>query len=318
MSARRMMTLAVLVALTACSYNFERSSEIVDRRILAIQLEPPEVAGGAPLPDSVQARALVVDPADPLASTEVRWWSCLRVPRAAADVGRAENTRCPEDANTILLTSGSAPLDSISLSAPLPPELVGVLATESNVPALQLHVQLEVGSDRGPLVAVKQLTVTGRLPEGQAPNRNPVLQKLTLDGEDWLPGAPITLKYGECPDERKKEVQAEDGSFVKVCEHEVEPFFDEETQSQLYEERGFSGEPELQREILRFAWFTDGGSFRRNTTRQFDPRDPSPDNVGPQAFWREPPTRAGRSTLWVVIRDGRGGTSWERREVLFE
>jgi hypothetical protein len=313
-----MMTLAGLLSLTACSYDFERSSEIRDRRILAIQVEPPEVVGGAPLPDSVQARALVVDPADPLAAPTVSWRSCLRIPRAAADVGRAENTLCPEDENTVLLTSGSAPLDSIALFAPLPPDLVGVLAAESDVPALQLHVQLEVGSDRGPLVAVKQLTVTSRLPEGQEPNRNPVLQKLMLDGTEWLPDTPLTLKYGECPDDRKKEVQAEDGSLVRVCEHDLEPLFDEETQSQFYEERGFSGELELQREILRFAWFTDAGSFRRATTRQFDPRDPTPDNVGPQTSWREPATRTERATVWVVVRDGRGGTAWERREVIFE
>ena len=318
MPARRMMTLAVLLSLTACSYDFERSSEIRDRRILAVQIEPPEVAGGAPLPEFVRVRALVVDPANPQASAEVRWRSCLRLPRAAADVGEAENTRCPEDENTLLLTSGPVPLEAISLGAPLPPDLAGLLSAESDAPALQLQVQLEVGSESQPLVAVKQLTVTSRLPEGQEINRNPVLQRITLDGTDWLPDTPRTLKYGDCPDDRKKGVQAGDGSTVNVCEHDVEPFFDEQTQSQFYEARGLSGEPELQQEILRFAWFTDAGSFRRNTTRQFDPRDPSPDNVGPQNSWREPATRTERATLWLVVRDGRGGTSWERREVIFE
>ncbi|KFE68984.1 hypothetical protein [Hyalangium minutum] len=318
MPAHRMMTLSVLVSLTACSYDFERSSEIRDRRILAVQIEPPEVAGGAPLPEAVLAQALVVDPANPLAAVEVSWRSCLRLPRAAADVGEAENTRCPEDENTVLLGSSSAALEAVSLGAPLPPELVGLLAAASDVPAPQLQVQVEVSSEPQPLVAVKQLTVTSRLPEGQEPNRNPVLQRVTLDGTDWLPDTPRTLKYGDCPDEEKKEAEADDGSRVLVCEHDVEPFFDEETQSQFYEERGFSGEPELQREILRFAWFTDAGSFRRNNTRQFDPRDPSPDNVGPQNNWREPATKTERATLWLIVRDGRGGTSWLRREVIFE
>jgi hypothetical protein len=317
MPARLIMTLTALLALTACSYDFERSSEILDRRILAIQVDPPELAGGTPAPDSVQARALVVDPSDPLAVTEVRWWSCLRPPRAADGVGTAENTRCPEGEGTALLSSSSAALDAVSLNIPLPPELAGFLATGSDFPSPQIHVQLELDSERGPLLAVKQVTVTGKLPEGQEPNRNPALQKLTLDGEDWLPDAPRTLKYGECPDEKKKEVDAEDGSRVRVCEHEIEPLFDE-AESQFYEIRGFSGEKELERERLRFSWFTEAGSFRRGTTLQFDERDPSPDNVGPKAFWREPPSRTERATLWVVVRDARGGTAWERREVIFE
>jgi hypothetical protein len=44
-----------------------------------------------------------------------------------------------------------------------------------------------------------------------------------------------------------------------------------------------------------------------------------PDTVGITGGWREPPTKPERATtIWVVVRDGRGGTHWERREVLFE
>lgn len=313
----RLMMLAALLPLMACSYDFERSSEITDRRILAIQVDPPELASGAPVPDSVQARALVVDPANPLAVAEVRWSSCLRPPRAAANAGRAENTRCPEDEATTLHANGSASIESIAQSIPLSEDVASVLAAGTGLPAPQIHVQLEVGSERGPLVAVKQVTVTTRLPEGQEPNRNPVLQGLKLDGTDWPPEEPRVIKYGECPEERKKDVLSEDRSLVKVCEHDLEPIFDE-AESQFYEERGFSGEPELQRERLRFSWFTDAGSFREQRTEQFDPRDPSPGNVGPQNDWREPPARTERATLWIVVRDGRGGTTWARREVLFE
>lgn len=313
----RLMILAALLPLMACSYDFERSSQITDRRILAIQVDPPELAAGTPIPDSVQARALVVDPADPLAAAEVSWSSCLRPARAAADVGRAENTRCPNDEGTVLHASGSTSIETVSQSIPLSSDVAGVLAAGTGLPAPQLHVQLEVSSEQGPLVAVKQVTVTTRLPEGQEPNRNPAIQGLELDGTEWLPDEPRVIKYGECPDERKKEVQGGDGNLVRVCEHSLEPLFDE-AESQFYEERGFSGEPELQRERLRFSWFTEAGSFREQNTEQFDPRDPSPDNVGPQNGWREPPTYTRQATIWVVIRDGRGGISWAQREVIFE
>jgi hypothetical protein len=178
-------------------------------------------------------------------------------------------------------------------------------------------VQLSVSSDSGDLVAVKQVVVTSVLPDGQEPNRNPVVKGLTLDGADWLPDSPPTLTYGDCPDEEKKEVEAKDKTLVRVCEHEIEPLFDD-SEAQYYYDRGLSGETELQRERLRFSWFTDAGSWRRDTTTQFDPRDPSPDNVGPKAFWQEPTEKTERATVWVVVRDGRGGTTWEQREVLFQ
>jgi hypothetical protein len=317
MPARWTISLAALLSLTACSYDFERSSEVLDRRILAIQMEPPELSGGAPLPDSVQARALVVDPVDPAAIAEVSWRSCTFPARSNVPAGSGDDRLCTEGDDTVQHASGRMSLSSVSENIPLPESVASVLTAGEDVPAPQIQVQLEVSSEKGALVAVKEVTVTARLPEGQEPNRNPNLQGFTLDGTDWLPDSPRTLTYGDCPDEQKKGVEAEDGSLVPACEHEIEPLFDE-AEAQFYEDRGFSGKPELQRERLRFSWFTDAGSFRRDITQQFDPRDPSPDNVGPKAFWREPPTKRERATLWIVVRDSRGGITWARREVLFQ
>ena len=51
--------------LAACLPDFQSSAEVVDRRILAIQVDPPELAHGVPVPAAVSARALVVDPTTP-------------------------------------------------------------------------------------------------------------------------------------------------------------------------------------------------------------------------------------------------------------
>jgi hypothetical protein len=317
MSARLTIALVTLSALTACSYDFEKASEVLDRRILAIQVDPPELVGGGSLPDSVQARALVVDPADPLAVADMRWTACLFPARSNAGTGQGENKRCSESEAIVLETSASTSLTSVSQSIALPEAVAGVLAAGADVPVPQLQVQLEVASDKGPVIAVKEVAVNVVLPEGQEPNRNPVVKGFTLDGSDWLPDSPRTIKYGDCADEDKKDAEAEDGSLVRVCSHDIEPVFDE-SEAQFYEERGFSGKPELQRERLRFSWFTDAGSWRRGTTEQYDPRDPSPDNVGPKTSWREPPTKTERAAIWVVVRDGRGGVTWLRREVIIE
>lgn len=316
MSAR-LIPLVTLLALTACSYDFERSSEVIDRRILAIQVDPPELAGGTALPDSVKARALVVDPANPLGAAEVTWSACFLPALSNGNDGDAQNKRCPDEDSTVRLPVGSTPLSAVGLTLPVPPDVVSLLGSGTDIPSAQIQMELSVSSDQGELVAVKEVAVTPVLPEGQEPNRNPVVKGLTLDGTDWLPDTPRTITYGDCPDEKKKEVEAKDKSLVRVCEHPIEPLFDE-SESQYYNDRGFSGETELQKERLRFAWFTDVGSWKQDVTRQYDPRDPSPDNVGPKSFWREPPEKTERATIWVVIRDGRGGTNWERREVIFQ
>ncbi|MBN1207968.1 MAG: hypothetical protein JXB05_24100 [Myxococcaceae bacterium] len=317
MSARLMLALTALLGLTACSFDFGRSSEVLDRRILAIRVEPPELSSGAPRPDFVEASALVVDPREPLAVAEVSWRSCMFPESAGGGFGGGGRERCPEGAGTVLHSSGSSPLSELSQPIPIPEEVSRVLAAGVDIPAPQLRVQLHVGSEQGELIGIKEVTVAAVLPEGQEPNRNPALQRLTLDGADWLPDVPRTLRYGECPDEQKAEVVAEEGSLVTVCEHDLEPLFDE-AEAQYYLELGISGKLERERERLRFSWFADAGSFSKQTTEQYDPRDPSPDNVGPRTAWREPPEKPERVTLWVVIRDGRGGIHWERRELIFE
>jgi hypothetical protein len=317
MAVRPLLPLAMLLGLTACSYDFERASEIIDRRILAIQVEPPELVAGMPPPASIQARALVVDPREPLAVAQVSWWSCLFAERADVRGPDDGEARCPESDDTVLHASGEVPLSAVSHSIPVPGEMALLLASGQQLFAPQLQVQLKVGSEAGDLYGIKVVTVTARPNEGQEPNRNPVLQGLTLDGVDWPADMPRTLVYGQCPEDRRAEVDGEDGRRVSVCEHDIDPLFDEAT-AQFFQDRGISGELETQRERLRFSWFTDAGSFRNDRTRQKDPRDPAPDNIGPKGVWREPAVKPERATIWVVVRDGRGGTHWERREVLFE
>jgi hypothetical protein len=317
MASRTLLPLAALMGLTACSYDFERPSEVIDRRILAMQVEPPELVVGAPAPSSIRLSALVVDPKDPLAAAEVNWWFCTFREFDGVNVPVAGESRCPDNEDTVLLASGERPLSAVSHSIPVPPEVAEFLGSDLDIPVAHFQVQLKVSSDTGDLYGIKVVKVTLKPHEGQQPNRNPVLQGLTLDGVDWRADMPLTLRYGECPDEQKTEVNAKDGSRVRVCEHDIEPLFDEAT-AEFFQDRDISGELETQRERLRFSWFTDAGSFRNDRTRQKDPRDPSPDNIGPKGVWREPPVKQERVTIWVVVRDGRGGTHWERREVHFE
>jgi hypothetical protein len=61
------------------------------------------------------------------------------------------------------------------------------------------------------------------------------------------------------------------------------------------------------REAMRLSWYADAGSFVDDRTgRTEDQADlTSTDNT-----WTAPPT-AGAVTLWVVLRDSRGGLNWK-------
>lgn len=68
-----------------------------------------------------------------------------------------------------------------------------------------------------------------------------------------------------------------------------------------------------QREAIRVAWYATAGSFEQASTgRGAQERVASSDNV-----WVAP-EEAGAATLWVVLRDDRGGTSWREVAVLVQ
>jgi hypothetical protein len=156
------------------------------------------------------------------------------------------------------------------------------------------------------------------LPDGQAPNSNPQIAMLQLDGTEWTAEAPRSLVYGSCPSSDLAGVtDPTTGRSVNVCEHSITPVVDE-AQSESYQTPLGDGTLRSQRERLRFAWFTDGGgSYSRETTSQPAPGQPTPPD-GLTTMWREPTHVVSPINVWVVVRDGRGGTSWAQRQIVFE
>jgi hypothetical protein len=213
------------------------------------------------------------------------------------------------------------------------PEAVGVLQAAGGYKQLQL--QLEVGSEGDPvLYAVKKVGVGFAIPDGPAPNQNPVLSGLTLDGTEWDEATPRAMTYGECADEKKEAVRLpsdggtaggglfgggarRDAGVVLLCNRDLAPVFDAD-QSQEYQALGLSGEVETQKERLRFSWFTEVGDYSRDNTAEIDPAiGAGPGDEGPPTRWREPVDQPGLVTFWVVVRDGRGGEAWYRRQLQY-
>jgi hypothetical protein len=342
-SAIRLAVVAIAAGASGgCGFNFASPSVVVDRRILVIEVSPPEVIAGAALPPSVGVAALVVDPTDPSAQAAFEWRTCAVAATTNGGSGRGGGiragggtnvggsllsngasqsgsslTRCDAIDSTTLVQSGSAALPALAVGAPFPAEVAAALLSPSISALPQMQVELRVDSSAGELYAVKAVTITGSLPPGQAPNTNPQIDSLQFDGLDWSASTPVNLAYGACQSGAMTSVtDSTTGRKVSVCSHSVNPVVDA-SQSQFYFTQLADGSYQNETERLRFSWFTDGGSFDHETTSQPAPGESAAPN-GLATSWREPTSLQSPITLWVVVRDGRGGTSWQQREIVLQ
>lgn len=321
-----------LVALltTACGFSFQRRSEVLDRRVLAIQAEPPElIADGSPLPSTVVLTALVVDPGAGATPVAYAWRSCTSAVAGGAvgpnrkNKGQPDPTtgRCDEaDADT-LVTRGERPLVDLSaleVAMPIPPSLGGALqvaASRGFAVSVYVSAQLFVANDVAPLYAFKRVVVSPPLPAGRKPNRNPHVAALLFDDVPWSPDQPLPVKLHGCDDTQKTTIPdpTDDTRTVATCVHRVTPAFDA-NESEAYAVQQFDGQRLDLKERLRFDWYVDQGTLVEQTTREqteFDLKERDPLSTR----WNEPAQAGGLVTLWVVVRDGRGGESWEQRQV---
>lgn len=313
------LIVAVCLLSAACGFQFERRSEVIDRRILAIRAEPPEViVDGTLSAPAVQLTALVVDPSAPDAVAEYEWRVCARVP-GLIDTIDSDTGRCREADDLPPIDAGEAPLGSLGVTVPVPAELAMLLqgaGAASLALSMTVNAQLSVQTDQGPIVGFKRLVLSTATPPGRQPNRNPRLSALLFDGEVWEADTPIRIRHGACDPAKRVEVvdRTRPGELVKVCEHKITPVFDE-AEAETYPQQKFDGDVIELRELLQFDWYVDHGSVSEERTEQYS-------GVGPRKYdpvstnWREPPEPRDM-TVWVVVRDGRLGVSWEKRRVEF-
>ena len=330
---RHLLLIAALLPLAACGFNFQKQSVVLDRRILAMSVEPPEIImDGSALP-SVQIRALVVDPSHPAAPIPYEWRSCIpnlnlgpaTVPAIGYD---SISGRCKEDDETTLVPHDSAVL----LGSPNPVNVQTVAAQQLGLAGtlgfyveMYQQIQLRVDDAPAPIYGIKRLVLSSPFPAGREPNKTPHLLALTFDGQPWDASTPLKITPGKCADDHKGTVSntKKPGTDYLACWHLITPVFTDD-QAEPYVRQAFSFDAEGKptgsiialNERLRFSWFTDDGEFSLETTAQ-------PDGLGPQSFdplstkWYEPATPGTVSNLWVVVRDGRGGESWELRQIEF-
>ncbi|MDI3281860.1 hypothetical protein QHF83_01015 [Polyangium sp. 15x6] len=259
-------------------------------RILAVRSEPPESKPG----ESVTYEALVVTPDGEPEGAAMRWAFCA-APKPLTENGSV-STACLGDAVRPIVgasasVTAATPPDACSLFGPeappgdfrpRDPDATGGFYQPVRVEAMQRTAfvleRITCNLPNAPLdVAVE-------LAERHVPNRNPKLLPLHA----FVNGASASLDALPAGADVRFEVgwRAEDA--------EVYPTFDPRKQVLVD-----------QREALRVSWYATAGAFESDVNgRATNDMETTVSNG-----WRAPdePTRV---FLWLVLRDGRGGTDF--------
>jgi hypothetical protein len=307
-----------LALLCACEDDFKPESEVAGLRVLGLRATPADLAPG----QTAALSALVVDPTRPGQRNTLLWLGCEPDP---LNLGRTvcSDTDVLSDPRKVLPSPQSGEPPSLppglsvigfneqaaysvraDLFSELAPEdarrrtgTVGqvlLVAIAAEVDPLAPPEELEALLERVRNREVASVVSLFRLRVSESPelNTNPEPGELLAAGEPLAPGATLRLS-GKEP--TALELSAPDASFEPYTA--VLP----------------DGSQEARTEQLVSAWYATSGRFqperwvlRSGTKLEYQPPDGSR---------LQPVPEDRRGTLWVVLRDVRGGQAW--REVPF-
>lgn len=290
----------MLILLTlAC--DIERMAEAwqIDRlRVLAVASEPAEPRPG----DTVTMTSLTVSPVIPVALST--WFVCVISEEldegCAIDPALTENlssvdfaTLTPEEQAALyqeLVDAGmvgvepffspvwTVPLDVLD-ALPEEDRLEGLVATVS-ITAIPDQETVDEGDIE---LAYKRIPVS----EALTPNHNPVVAGLRVDGFDIAPGARVAMDRGQT--------------------YAIELVFADDA-LETYTYVNADGVEESRVEEPYLAWYLQEGTFDQENTlypyltvQYTTPTDPS----------------LTEQSLWVVVRDRRGGMAWMELPIRF-
>jgi hypothetical protein len=295
----------LLIALAACKPDLgDPASFVTAPRLLAVQSDPAEVVPGT----ETTLTALIADGTGTLAP-DVAWGFCAQP--APLDSDNVAGDDCIYGASSLMergtRITATIPIDACSQFGPTPPapapgeparrprdadvtggyyEPVRVLAklATDQIPGIGL-TRITCDLANAPLDAVLAFRASYRA------NTNPVLVHVVAQ----LPGAPdaVTLPAtlpANTPITLR--VRWSDSSA------ETFPVFEPETRAVV-----------MHREAIRVSWFASVGELASERTgRTEDEVESYADNTWTTAD-------AGTAHLWVVVRDSRGGTTFESFEL---
>jgi hypothetical protein len=306
---RAIPMIAVMVVLASGAAGCEPSADpitLVDSlRVLAVRAEPPEVGpdgrsvltpltvdpkgGGRPLSHAWR----VCDPRVPVYDPSIDCAGDMALPLPAATSGDGSGAEL-SIADLLSQLAGGASLDqlqnelsAITGSGARAAVTVSVIYTVSATPT---DKERQVGKDTVQVVTLKRVTLS----QSTQPNQNPVITGLRFDGADWQDGMTVDFEKG-------KDVDL--GAWLDPASFEIYPALTPD------------GKTQMKSEDLSLSWFITDGSVEGRTRDYIDVNAPPPADQpykSQTTKFTMPDTRpSAESTFWLVLIDGRGGTSWQ-------
>ena len=292
-----------LAMFSACSAEFDPPYRITDLRILAVRADEPYAAPG----DTVQLTALAVDPAG--RTLQWGWGTCV-------DPDSSEVVDCIDNADwTSFTIATDAPTHAVSS----PADAIDRLASAARARATVGVITVVCPGDLSLPSPLPRIQATGSLPfvcrdhatgrvlatdeyaagvkrifvRATDRNANPVIASVTWDGQGW---SDTTTQHAAACATGGNSLSSCDSTVHHVAanaasggaESGVDSFgasFDEQVIVEYYATEGIFGDG------VRIAG-------------------------DPAAKWTARQESAGRAvTMWMVLRDDRGGVSWTSRAV---
>lgn len=298
---------AISLLLASCGGETFTPASVVDRlRVLAVQAEPPEIGPG----EQSRLRVLVADPLGAGRPLWKVWLACdpepasqfgnrcaqltqIREPRALF-----ENPDAATDAVRLLGTGDEVlyqapaalfdgmPADHLARRRGLTAVILVLVAP--NTGNLQEDLRAAAENTVENELVIKRLKIKS-VPER---NRNPILLDVR---NDWGPPGLDLVAPAERGEAWFRPVIADGGS-----EH--------------YLEIDADGHETEKDEPLTLYWFVTAGRWEHGKTTAADAAMFFPPHAGDEPAVPE----SRRITLWVVLRDPRGGASWTSRTIVLQ
>lgn len=313
---RASLAAAALTGVAACGGDFDPASRIVGLRVLAVQAQKgpsgAKVDGTYAKPgDAISLQALWHDGKG--RSTQWAWTLCVRPASAtvlgcfqklgqdAAKTGTPPTFALGKDKDTFQFTVPPDALDGVS-DAARAGAIVGVvtavcpgtlaIAKQVNKNDLPLTCTDDSGKAVGTddfILGFKRIFLRTK-----DENKNPAITSVTLDGKEWKEGEALEVPASCGPDENR--FDRCDGGGVEISPVVSPDVFEKGT-----DEFGTNFT-----EQLVVQYYATEGLFESDVRRAQDPNTKlllRKGKGGPEV------------TVWIVIRDNRGGVSWLERKV---
>ncbi|HVE85640.1 MAG TPA: hypothetical protein VND93_22455 [Myxococcales bacterium] len=317
MSAR---ALAALLLLAGCTGSLDTSGRVHDLRMLGLRAEPPEVTlaaaflpdgsiVGRPLPPlpPITLTGLIADPAGAGREVAYTFSTCHQ--------RDADTSRCLESSpgyrelgsgTVVPAALGAEP--SVTFT-PTYADLSGALKVDPyhGFGGLPVFTQLEIHAGDEAVVGEKRVVFTASLQPLPPANRNPAIAGITFADAPWGE-SDVAAFNGQVERGLRGATVSSDNPVHVLPDASLIEEYDRPTLD--------GSDPVHFTETWRYAFFTTMGSFSPATTGGNDgPPIGGGDENGARTRWvpdlDEP---GGPVTVWVVIRDGRGGESWVVRQ----